>query len=132
MALFSERLADFKSAVYRDNNQKHKDYMETSLLEIMKSLDMETVAKILSYYTEKLNTDSWKTEIGALNGFVVFIQQFLDSKWYKNQWIHFSLAVGLKLTAVLDDVWKSLGLTVFDVIFSKGVTGNTFTFSLQI
>lgn len=88
----------------------------------MKNIDKDTLGKVLYYFTDKLNKDSWKTEIGALNGFVTFIQRYIDQEWFKNQWIHFSLSIGLKLTGIHDDVWKYLGLTVFDVIFTKGVS----------
>lgn len=121
IVLFSERLADFKSAVYREENVQHIEYMNTSVIELMRSIDKDTLAMILSYYTDKLNKDSWKAEMGTLNGFTWFIQRCLDGEKFKNQWIHFSLSIGLKLTNIHEDVWKSLGLHIFDVILSKGV-----------
>lgn len=121
VVLFSERLANFKSAYYTDDNEQHTKYMNTSILELLRNVEKDTLLKILSYYTDKLNTDSWKTEIGALNGFTWFLQRCLDGDKFKDQWIHFSLSIGFKLTQIHEDDWKSLGLSVLDAILTKGV-----------
>lgn len=122
IVLFCERLSNFKTAYYKDGNERHTDYMNKSMIELMKSLDKDTLGKILSYYTDKLNTDLWKTQIGPLNGFATFIQRYLDICMFKDRWIHFSLSIGFKLTQIHEDDWKSVGLSVLDVILNKGVS----------
>ncbi|KAL5284769.1 hypothetical protein ACFFRR_006843 [Megaselia abdita] len=122
IVLFSERLANYKTACYKDENKRQTEYMKSTVLELMKNIDKSTLEKILSYYTEKLNSDSWRTEIGALNGFVNFIEYYLESNRFKDQWLHFSLSIGFKLTQLHDEEWKSLGLSVLDVILTKGDT----------
>lgn len=95
--------------------------MTDTVNELLKGADKSTFECIFSYYKEKINSESWKTEIGSINGFVTFIQNFLDIQKFNNQWINFSLSVGLKLTEIHDDEWKLLGLRVLQLILCKGV-----------
>ncbi|XP_068155601.1 uncharacterized protein [Drosophila tropicalis] len=75
---------------------------------------------IFKYYEEKLHKNSWKRHIGAVSGFVEYLQlRYVGDVKMTTQMLAFSLSVGLNVRECYDTVYKQLGARIFSVMLKQ-------------
>lgn len=100
------------------------------------------------YYKERLKTENWKRNIGAVYGFVqmtkvcfatsLFLldrddncfspqlhQKYIQTK-FKSDDCLFMLSVGMLLCDYFETIYKDFGLTIFNILLEFGVNFNVF------
>lgn len=74
---------------------------------------------IFTYYEQKLHKDCWKKQLGAVHGFVRYLEYYYanDNKM-SNKRLTFSLAMGLNVRECYQSDYKQLGVRIFSRMLS--------------
>ncbi|XP_037949915.1 uncharacterized protein LOC119680950 [Teleopsis dalmanni] len=87
------------------------------LLNSHKPMEPEVEDKIFSYYQAKLEQNVWKTQYGAINGFLRYIEfRYSQENKMKMNWMNFCLAIGLRLRESVETVFKHISLKIFKAL----------------
>ncbi|KAL7731308.1 hypothetical protein ACLKA6_014477 [Drosophila palustris] len=74
---------------------------------------------IFSYYEQKLHKDSWKRQLGAVHGFVSYLEYYCaNDKKMSIKMLTFSLAVALNVRECHQSDYKQLGVRIFSKMLS--------------
>ncbi|XP_023170986.2 uncharacterized protein LOC111599551 isoform X2 [Drosophila hydei] len=76
---------------------------------------------IFKYYEKKLHKDCWKRQLGAVHGYVRYLEhRHINNIQMPTQLLTFSLAVGLNVRESFQSEYKQLGVRILTLILKDG------------
>ncbi|XP_034489186.1 uncharacterized protein LOC117792950 [Drosophila innubila] len=87
---------------------------------------------IFNYYEQKLHKDSWKRQLGAVHGFVRYLEYyFTNDNKMSTKMLRFSLAMGLNVRECYHSDYKQLGIRVFSRMLSHSYAADIQQLNIQ-
>ncbi|XP_054725801.1 uncharacterized protein LOC129235788 [Anastrepha obliqua] len=107
------------STIYRLSDEKIQRNANRILRE---QLPIKTVAVeqlIFTFYQEKLNKVKWKKQLGAVHGFLQFLQLQYCAQTIPKQWVNFCLSIGLTVRESHEPTCKRMGILIFQLLLNS-------------
>ncbi|XP_023300482.2 uncharacterized protein LOC111682719 [Lucilia cuprina] len=123
------------NTIYQLNRKELISNAERVLQNTLK-LTNELDESLFKYYEDKLHKDKWKRQLGAVNGFVKYLEYRFynaldhDSKM-SQKFLMFCLSVALNVRTCYETHYKTLSTTIFLIILQQGANDDIISMNIH-
>ncbi|XP_065360861.1 uncharacterized protein LOC135954594 [Calliphora vicina] len=106
------------------------------ILENTRELSKEVEELIIKYYEEKLHKDKWKRQLGAVHGFVKYLEfRFYHAqdrkKCISQKFLTFCLSVALNIRSCYETHYKTLSTSIFLIMLNRGANDDIISMNIH-
>ncbi|XP_037816135.1 uncharacterized protein LOC119606653 [Lucilia sericata] len=99
-------------------------------------LTKELDESLFKYYEDKLHNDKWKRQLGAVNGFVKYLEfRFCNAldhdRKMSQKFLMFCLSVALNLRTCYETHYKTLSTTIFLIMLQQGANDDIISMNIH-